>query len=188
MSGDARRMAAVKLLRIALAAALAWGAVDLLTSLGRSGGGAPFDEAALLARAPAYPEFETRALAVAWREQLQGREEVLRALRAALGTEPSLEARKATAARVLAQFDSDRREAELRDMAGLRPAARHLEYGRRLRSLVKGTSIDPVALGEPLGRLARQRALDRARRREGPLVLVLDAFRKELVDWLAAGR
>ncbi len=186
MPGYARRLAVVKLLRIALAAALAWGTVELLTSLGRSGGGAPLDEAALLARAPAYLGLETRALAAAWREQLQAREEVLRALRGALGAEPRLEARKAAAARALAQLDSGRREADLRDMAGLRPAARRLEYARRLRSLVKGTSIDPVALGGALGRLARERATDRARRREVPLVL--DVFGKELVDWLAGGR
>lgn len=186
MSADTRRDAIVKLLRIALAAALAWGAVEFLTALGRSGSDLPVDGAAMRERAASYPGIDARELAAAWGEQLRGREGALRALRAALGAELRPEVRRAVAERALAQLDSSRQEDDLGEAARQRPAVRHRRYARQLRSLVRDTEVDLLAAGEALSRLALGRAVDRARFPGAPLVL--DAFRPKFTVWLAGGR
>ncbi len=186
MPADTRRDAIVKLLRIALAAALAWGTVEMLTTLGRPQSDLPVDQAAMLARAAGHAPLDARKLAAAWGEQLGRREGALRDLRAALAAEPRLDARKAAAGRALAQLDSARQEDDLSEAARQRPEVRRRRYARQLRSLVKDTEVDVVAAGEALSRLALDRAIDRARLPGAPLVL--DAFRREFTVWLAAGR
>jgi hypothetical protein len=166
--------------RIAAAMALTWGTVELLVTLRGP------EETWL----PPGVAVEKRAAsdrqAAAWRTQFESRRVPLEALRAALGREPHRAARRRAARRALDWLDSSRREKDLVDMANLRPAARRMEYSRRLRAVSWGSSANPREIGEALATLARLRKRDRTARPTTPLVL--DEFRSQIIAWLVAGR
>jgi len=173
------------LLRLLAVALLVWAAWAALVKLRRAREPWPPGEALLGERAARRAGAEAGKLAGAWREQLAARERALAALRRALRAEPRPDARRRAARRVLAHLDSGRGEKDLHSMARLGPAARRLEYPKRMGPLVAGSRVDPAALGSALGELARQRFIDRAARPEAPLVL--DEFRAELLEWLVGG-
>jgi len=172
-------------LRIAAAAALVLVAGDVWRSCREPGELWPPAGRRLAARARSACPAEAARLAAGWRQELERERLPLEGLAAALAAEGRARPRRALAERALAHLDSARLEAELRDLARLSPAARRLEYPRRIGPLVAGTPADAAALGEALAELAAAREAARARLPAG-CPPVTDAFRKDLLGWLSA--
>jgi len=172
-------------LRIAAAAALLLAAWDLWQSCREPDEFWPPGERRLETLARAAAPAEAARLAAGWRAELERERAPLERLAAALAAEPRSRARRALAARALAQLDSARLEAELRDLARMSPAARRLEFPRRIGPIAAGNAADVVALGEALAELAAAREAARARLSAG-CPPVMDAFREDLLRWLSA--
>jgi hypothetical protein len=176
----------LELARVAAAAALVWAAFTAGQAWLASARSWPPAESRLRSEAEhRWPECAGE-LAAGWRTALVGLARPLEMLAAAAAAEPETQARAALVGRALAQFDSGRLEAELRDLARLSPAARRLEAPRRMIPVAPGRAVDAQALGEALAALAAAREVERRRLPPGS-PLVTDAFRAELAAWLVRG-
>ncbi len=179
-----RVIAPQRIARIAAAIALAWLTLELMMAVRRGRQAWPPPARALEAHARALGG--GKPLVAVWERQLEHSKPLLLALRAALRAEPNKAKRLEVARSTLELLDSGRREDGLRATAGLKPKARIMAYARRLHPAVAGTRANPTTLGEPLGRLARQRQIDRATHPHRSHVL--DEFRRELMLWLVPFR